>query len=169
MAHPSEDGQLLRWCVIDDRRAILRSDDPPAPVMGISGPGYQMHGYQEWLLTMVANILDDTLAINTAGLLREGAIAWVEGHLGGTKSSAAAGLSHCWGPPGIWGPSFCGADAPPSPLVRGFRSPYGRLLARAPYLPTPFCPSRSQSAIGSGRPAQGCRAVTCELLSSEVA
>src|SRR5664280_1495356 len=31
-----------------------------------------------WLLKTVANILDDTLSISSAGLLRKGAIAWVE-------------------------------------------------------------------------------------------
>lgn len=37
-----------------------------------------MHQYRQWLLTTVADILDDTLAIRSAGLLRGGAIAWVE-------------------------------------------------------------------------------------------
>src|SRR4051812_36581484 len=37
-----------------------------------------MHQCDEWLLTTVANILDDDLTISSAGLLREGAIAWVE-------------------------------------------------------------------------------------------
>ncbi len=40
--------------------------------------GYQRHQYSEWLLTSVANILDDGLSISSAGLLKEGAIAWVE-------------------------------------------------------------------------------------------
>src|SRR6185312_1068619 len=31
-----------------------------------------------WLLSTVANILDDDLSISSAGLLRGGAIAWVE-------------------------------------------------------------------------------------------
>jgi phage/plasmid-like protein (TIGR03299 family) len=47
-------------------------------VMGIFGAGYARHQYDTWLLTTVANILDDTLAISSAGLLRDGAIAWVE-------------------------------------------------------------------------------------------
>jgi len=46
--------------------------------MGIFSPGYTMHQYQEWLLTTVGDILDDTLAISSAGLLKAGAIAWVE-------------------------------------------------------------------------------------------
>lgn len=46
--------------------------------MGIFTPGYRMHQYDEWLLTTVGNVLDDTLSISSAGLLRNGAIAWVE-------------------------------------------------------------------------------------------
>jgi phage/plasmid-like protein (TIGR03299 family) len=37
-----------------------------------------MHQYKEWLLTQVANLLDDSLGISSAGLLKGGAIAWVE-------------------------------------------------------------------------------------------
>ncbi len=40
--------------------------------------GYVRHQYREWLLTTVADLLDDDLAISSAGLLRSGAIAWVE-------------------------------------------------------------------------------------------
>jgi phage/plasmid-like protein (TIGR03299 family) len=46
--------------------------------MGIFAPGYAMHQYDEWLLTTVANLLDDDLSISSAGLLKGGAIAWVE-------------------------------------------------------------------------------------------
>ncbi len=67
---------VLSWEVIPDRQAIVRSDTQT--VMGIFGPGYARHQYAEWLLTTVANLLDDDLAISSAGLLRGGAIAWVE-------------------------------------------------------------------------------------------
>jgi phage/plasmid-like protein (TIGR03299 family) len=76
MTHLSEDGQPKRWLVVPDRQAICRSDDDS--VMGIFGPGYVRHQYREWLLTTVADLLDDDLAISSAGLLRGGAIAWVE-------------------------------------------------------------------------------------------
>jgi hypothetical protein len=46
--------------------------------MGIFTTGYAMHQYREWLLNTVASILDDDLSISSAGLLRDGAIAWVE-------------------------------------------------------------------------------------------
>jgi len=76
MTHLSKDGQPRRWAVVADRQAICRSDDDT--VMGIFGPGYTRHQYREWLLTTVADLLDDDLVISSAGLLRGGAIAWVE-------------------------------------------------------------------------------------------
>jgi phage/plasmid-like protein (TIGR03299 family) len=57
------------------RQAITRSDNDH--VMGIFTDGYERHPYDEWLLTTVANILDDDLHIGSAGLLRGGAVAWV--------------------------------------------------------------------------------------------
>jgi len=71
-----EGGLPRRWAVLPDRQAICRSDDHT--VLGIFGPGYTRHQYREWLLTAVADLLDDDLAISSAGLLRGGAIAWVE-------------------------------------------------------------------------------------------
>ncbi|MBV9920977.1 MAG: DUF932 domain-containing protein, partial [Pseudonocardia sp.] len=74
--HIGEDGHPKQWLVIPDRQAIARSDnDHP---MGIFAPGYVMHQYEQWLLSTVATILDDELVISSAGLLRGGAIAWVE-------------------------------------------------------------------------------------------
>jgi len=71
-----ESGLPRRWAVLPDRQAICRSDNNT--LMGIFGPGYTRHQYNEWLLTTVADLLDDDLAISSAGLLRGGAIAWVE-------------------------------------------------------------------------------------------
>jgi phage/plasmid-like protein (TIGR03299 family) len=65
-----------------DRKAMLRppgalgSDDPGA-ILGIFRSGYAGHDYGRWLLEQVAEILDDELAIGSAGLLRGGALAWV--------------------------------------------------------------------------------------------
>ena len=64
--------------MVDGRQAICRSDDSTGAVMGIFGPGYTRHQYREWLLSTVADLLDDDLAISSAGLLRGGAVAWVE-------------------------------------------------------------------------------------------
>jgi len=78
MTHLDGDGQPVRWAQITDRQAIARSDSADGTVMGIFTAGYTRHQYREWLLTTVADILDDDLSISSAGLLRAGAIAWVE-------------------------------------------------------------------------------------------
>lgn len=78
MTHLDDSGQPVRWSVMGDRQAICRSDDTTGTPMGLFKDGYQMHQYDQWLLTTVANILDDTLSISSAGLLKGGAIAWVE-------------------------------------------------------------------------------------------
>ena len=62
---------------IDDpsRQVIVRPDT--GTVLGVFATGYKIHQYREWLLTKVANLLDDDLAIGSAGLLRGGAVGWV--------------------------------------------------------------------------------------------
>lgn len=76
MTHLSPDGTPVRWLPIPNRQAIARSDTDHT--MGIFADGYAAHQYDEWLLGTVGNILDDDLCISSAGLLREGAVAWVE-------------------------------------------------------------------------------------------
>jgi phage/plasmid-like protein (TIGR03299 family) len=76
MTHLTAGGNPARWAYVEDRQAICRSDNDH--VMGIFTTGYERHQYQEWLLHTVANILDDDLSISSAGLLRGGAVAWVE-------------------------------------------------------------------------------------------
>ena len=78
MTHLSSDGTPARWVVVPERQAIVRSDRDDGCVMGIFTDGYRPHPYRAWLLETVANILDDDLSISSAGLLRDGAIAWVE-------------------------------------------------------------------------------------------
>lgn len=60
---------------LTDRQAVAHS--VTGDVFGVFRPGYEIHQYREWLLTRVANILDDGLSIGSAGLLRKGAQAWV--------------------------------------------------------------------------------------------
>jgi phage/plasmid-like protein (TIGR03299 family) len=76
MDHLDPDGLPARWAVQEDRQAIVRSDNHHT--MGLFKDGYVPHQYQQWLLEAVSAILGDTLAISSAGLLREGAVAWVE-------------------------------------------------------------------------------------------
>jgi phage/plasmid-like protein (TIGR03299 family) len=76
MTHLSDDGQPLRWAVQLDRQAIAR-DDTDA-VMGLFKDGYTPHQYHEWLVGVLSNIVGDTLSIGSAGLLRGGALAYVQ-------------------------------------------------------------------------------------------
>lgn len=61
--------------VQEDRKAIARNDT--YKVFGLFKSGYRPHQYCHWLLDNVANILDDSLAIGSSGLLKGGAVAWV--------------------------------------------------------------------------------------------
>jgi phage/plasmid-like protein (TIGR03299 family) len=59
-----------------ERQAIIRPD--LGTILGVFKSGYQIHSYKTWLLDNVATILDDDLQISSAGLLKGGAVAWVE-------------------------------------------------------------------------------------------
>lgn len=78
------EGQLTATALLDDgvlsttdpeRKAIMRSDT--GAILGIFKSGYQIHQYEEWLLDSVATLLDDDLSIGSAGLLKNGGVAWV--------------------------------------------------------------------------------------------
>lgn len=60
---------------IPGRKAMVTSDSED--VLGIFKESYQGHSYKEWLLDMVATILDDDLSIGSAMLLRNRAQACV--------------------------------------------------------------------------------------------
>lgn len=73
---PDADGNIVRYSEQFDRKAIVRSDNNH--VMGMFKQGYKPHQFQDILLTKVANIIDDNqLVIDSAGILRQGAVAWV--------------------------------------------------------------------------------------------
>ncbi len=75
------DGTLT---VTDDSRvAIVRPDT--ATILGVHKSGYAVHGYSATLLDRVSNIVSDTLRVNSAGLLRGGAQAWVQVSLTGVS------------------------------------------------------------------------------------
>jgi len=61
---------------VPNRQAIVRDDT--YQVLGVLSKSYVPHQYDEWLLKQVANLLDDDLSIGTAGLLKGGAVAWVQ-------------------------------------------------------------------------------------------
>lgn len=52
----------------------------PGEVFGYFAEGYEIHQYRDWLVTNIANILDSDreLGIGSAGLLKNGAQAWVQ-------------------------------------------------------------------------------------------
>ncbi|PSL04111.1 phage/plasmid-like protein (TIGR03299 family) [Haloactinopolyspora alba] len=59
-----------------DRKAIMRSDT--SAILGIFKSGYRIHQYDEWLVHNVETLLDADLAVGSAGLLKGGAVAWVQ-------------------------------------------------------------------------------------------
>jgi phage/plasmid-like protein (TIGR03299 family) len=71
-----ENGMGMERFEVPGKVAWIRPDT--RAVMGIFTDGYQGHGYSEWLLTNVANMFDADLQCSSAGLLRGGAVAWVE-------------------------------------------------------------------------------------------
>lgn len=76
----SSDGVLVVQA--PDRKAIIRPEGAipglPADILGVFKTGYQVHPYQEWLLDNVSTILDDDLQVASAGLLKGGAVAFVQ-------------------------------------------------------------------------------------------
>jgi phage/plasmid-like protein (TIGR03299 family) len=69
-------GTLGSMTHVPNRQAIVRDDT--YQVLGVLSKAYVPHQYDEWLLKQVANLLDDDLAIGSAGLLKGGAVAWVQ-------------------------------------------------------------------------------------------
>lgn len=70
------DGKPVKMVTVADRQAIVHPHT--LETFGVFKGGYTIHSYQTWLLNEVSNILSDTLSVSSAGLLRGGAIAWVE-------------------------------------------------------------------------------------------
>lgn len=58
------------------RKTIIRPDT--ATVLGVFKQGFQIHDYSDWLVSNVQSILDDDLQVGSAGLLKGGALAWVQ-------------------------------------------------------------------------------------------
>ena len=70
-----EDDPAPKYAQVPGRKTIVRSDT--WQVLGAFKEGYLPHQPKQWLLDNVATILDDELAIGSAGLLKGGAQAWV--------------------------------------------------------------------------------------------
>lgn len=71
-----ESGNIIRYIEQTDRKAIVRNDNHH--VMGMFKESYAIHQYDHWLIDNVSNIIDNkVLGVDSAGCLRDGAIAWV--------------------------------------------------------------------------------------------
>jgi phage/plasmid-like protein (TIGR03299 family) len=65
------------------RKVIVRPSktfgpDDEGAILGTFRDGYKVHGYDQWLTRNVEAILDDGLSVGSAGLLKGGAVAWVQ-------------------------------------------------------------------------------------------
>lgn len=70
------DGTYYMPKVTPGAQGFVRSDDHSE--LGRHGKGYRGHGYNEWLVQNVGNIVGDTISINSALTLKNGAQAVVE-------------------------------------------------------------------------------------------
>lgn len=71
------DDQGVTTITDESRQVIVRPDT--SRVLGVFSNGYRIHDYSAWLVGNVEAILDtDELAIGSAGLLKGGAVAWVQ-------------------------------------------------------------------------------------------
>lgn len=68
---------IYSYSEIPNKKRIYPSDDE-THTFGIFSDSYQPHGFSEWLIGNVSNILSDTLQVSSAGLLKGRAVAWVE-------------------------------------------------------------------------------------------
>lgn len=67
------------------RQVIVNEAD--GNVFGVFKAGYKIHGYEEWLIDNVQTLIDDDLQVGSVGLLRGGAVAWVQVEKPGTVKS----------------------------------------------------------------------------------
>lgn len=79
------DGKSVK--VTDKNRQVIVRPDTQA-VLGVFKSGYKPHHYDEWLLHNVQMILDADLHIGSAGLLKGGAVAWVQIEMAETMEAA---------------------------------------------------------------------------------
>lgn len=71
-----DNGQPIALRAVEGRKAITRSDT--GAVLGIFKDGYQAHQPREWLIENVALLVGGSLDIGSAGLLKGGAVAWLQ-------------------------------------------------------------------------------------------
>lgn len=72
---PNGSGNGNHYAEVDGRKVMVTSDTHE--VLGVFKEGYQGHDYTEWLINNVSTIVDDNLAVGSAGLLKNRAQAFV--------------------------------------------------------------------------------------------
>ena len=77
MAEGTDSG--VSFVEIPGRKAIVHPETDH--VFGIFKDSYTPHPFAEWLVTNVSNVLGGELAIGSAGLLKSGAVAWVQAEM----------------------------------------------------------------------------------------
>lgn len=75
------------------RKSIIRpagafGPDDMGEILGLFKLGYQVHAYGEWLVDAVSLILDSGLRISSAGVLKSGALAYVQCELAESVQTA---------------------------------------------------------------------------------
>ena len=75
------------------RPAGTLGTDDVGGVLGYTSPKYQEHGYKQWLVENLEMILDGGLSIGSAGMLRAGALAWVQAELEDTVTAGGTGVT----------------------------------------------------------------------------
>lgn len=76
-AEGPDDG--VTYMEIPGRKAIVHPETDH--VFGVFKDSYTPHPFAEWLVTNVSNVLGGELAIGSAGLLKMGAVAWVQAEM----------------------------------------------------------------------------------------
>lgn len=69
----------VQYMEIPGRKAIVHPENDH--VFGVFKDSYTPHPFSEWLVTNVSNVLGGELAIGSAGLLKMGAVAWVQAEM----------------------------------------------------------------------------------------
>lgn len=84
-SYTSVDGQV--HTITDPTRKTI-INPKTGDVLGVPKKGYQVHGYGEWLIENVEKLLDADLKIGSAGLLKLGAVGWVQIEMEDTLEAA---------------------------------------------------------------------------------
>ena len=79
------------------RQAIVRpagtfGAEDAGEILGLFKMGYKVHPYMEWLVQNVSTLLDNGLSVASAGLLKGGAVGWVQVEVDGDSIVTPSGF-----------------------------------------------------------------------------